>query len=46
MKNKKADTLEAAVASVNDGDIVLVGGFGATGVPEKLIDGLIFGADF
>ena len=40
MKNKKADTLEAAVASVNDGDIVLVGGFGATGVPEKLIDGL------
>ena len=40
MKNKKADTLEAAVAAVRDGDIVLVGGFGATGVPEKLIDGV------
>lgn len=40
MKNKKADTLEAAVSHVKDGDIVLVGGFGATGVPEKLIDGL------
>lgn len=40
MKNKKADMLEAAVSHVKDGDIVLVGGFGATGVPEKLIDGL------
>jgi 3-oxoadipate CoA-transferase alpha subunit len=40
MKNKKAETLEAAVSMVKDGDIVLVGGFGATGVPEKLIDGL------
>lgn len=40
MKNKKAETLEAAVSAVKDGDIVLVGGFGATGVPEKLIDGL------
>jgi 3-oxoadipate CoA-transferase alpha subunit len=40
MKNKKADTLQDAVAAVKDGDIVLVGGFGATGVPEKLIDGL------
>ena len=40
MKNKKAETVEAAIAAVKDGDIVLVGGFGATGVPEKLIDGL------
>ena len=40
MKNKKADTLEAAVTAVKDGDTVLVGGFGAAGVPEKLIDGV------
>jgi 3-oxoadipate CoA-transferase alpha subunit len=40
MKNKKAATLAAAVSAVRDGDVVLVGGFGASGVPEKLIDGL------
>lgn len=40
MKNKRADTLQDAVANVNDGDTVLVGGFGGPGVPEVLIDGV------
>jgi len=40
MKNKRADTLEDAIASVHDGATVLVGGFGGTAVPEFLIDGV------
>jgi 3-oxoadipate CoA-transferase alpha subunit len=40
MKNKRADTLEDAVANVEDGATVLLGGFGGTSVPEFLIDGV------
>lgn len=40
MKNKRAETLEAAVEKVFDGATVLIGGFGQPGVPEVLIDGL------
>lgn len=40
MKNKRAETLEDAVANIADGATVLVGGFGAAGVPEVLIDGV------
>lgn len=40
MKNKKAETLEAALDPVRDGATILVGGFGIAGVPEVLIDGI------
>lgn len=40
MKNKRADTLEDAIANVEDGATVLLGGFGGTAVPEFLIDGV------
>ncbi len=40
MKNKKAQTLKAALEPVCDGATVLVGGFGIAGVPEVLIDGI------
>ncbi len=40
MKNKRAGTLEDAVANVEDGATVLLGGFGGTSVPEFLIDGV------
>ncbi|MFT5182045.1 MAG: 3-oxoadipate CoA-transferase alpha subunit [Alphaproteobacteria bacterium] len=40
MKNKRADTLDAALAYLEDGATVLVGGFGGAGVPEFLIDGV------
>ena len=40
MKNKRADTLDAALADVEDGATVLISGFGGTGVPEFLIDGV------
>lgn len=40
MKNKRADTLADAVADVEDGATILVGGFGPAGVPEFLIDGV------
>lgn len=40
MKNKRADTLEDAVASVEDGATVLLGGFGGTAMPEFLVDGV------
>lgn len=38
MKQKKVDTVEAAVEQISDGDTVLIGGFGLSGIPEKLID--------
>ncbi|MCZ6590331.1 MAG: 3-oxoacid CoA-transferase subunit A [Alphaproteobacteria bacterium] len=40
MKKKRAETLEDAVANVEDGATVLLGGFGGTSVPEFLIDGV------
>ena len=40
MINKRADTLEDAVATVKDGATVLIGGFGGPGVPEVLVDGV------
>jgi 3-oxoadipate CoA-transferase, alpha subunit len=40
MKQKKAQSLEAAIDHVSDGDTILVGGFGVAGVPEILIDGI------
>lgn len=40
MKNKRADTLPDAVASVEDGATVLLGGFGGTAMPEFLVDGV------
>ena len=40
MKQKKADTVDAALDRLSDGDTVLVGGFGLSGIPEKLIDGV------
>ncbi len=40
MKNKRADTLDDAIANVEDGATVLLGGFGGTSVPEFLIDGV------
>jgi 3-oxoadipate CoA-transferase alpha subunit len=40
MKNKRADTLADAIANIEDGATVLLGGFGGTAVPEFLIDGV------
>jgi len=40
MKNKKADTLDAALDRVTDGSTILVAGFGFGGVPEVLLEGL------
>ncbi len=40
MKQKKAETVDAALNRIRDGDTVLVGGFGLSGIPEKLIDGV------
>ncbi len=41
MINKIADTIVAAVAGVADGATVMIGGFGTSGIPNELIDGLI-----
>ena len=40
MKQKKFETVDAALDRIKDGDTVLVGGFGLAGIPEKLIDGV------
>ena len=40
MIDKIAPSIEAAVAEVRDGDTVLVGGFGSSGVPARLIEAL------
>lgn len=39
--NKITDTIAQALASVQDGATVLIGGFGTSGNPNELIDGLI-----
>jgi 3-oxoadipate CoA-transferase, alpha subunit len=41
MINKIAASIEDALADVKDGAIVLIGGFGTSGIPGELIDGLI-----
>lgn len=41
MINKIAPSIESALAGVQDGDTVLIGGFGTAGIPNELIDGLI-----
>ena len=41
MINKIAASVAEALADVKDGSTVLVGGFGAAGLPNELVDGLI-----
>ena len=41
MIDKRVATVEAAVADVKDGSTVMIGGFGAAGMPNELIDALI-----
>ncbi|MEO8486622.1 MAG: 3-oxoacid CoA-transferase subunit A [Betaproteobacteria bacterium] len=41
MIDKTVATLEAAVAGIEDGSTVMVGGFGTSGIPVALIDALI-----
>jgi 3-oxoadipate CoA-transferase, alpha subunit len=41
MIDKIVPTVAAALAGVQDGSTVLIGGFGTAGIPERLIDGLI-----
>jgi 3-oxoadipate CoA-transferase alpha subunit len=41
MINKIADSIEAALAPIQDGATVMIGGFGGAGQPAELIDGLI-----
>ena len=41
MINKIAASIESALATVKDGDTVMIGGFGSAGQPAELIDGLI-----
>ncbi len=41
MINKIADTIEAALAGIQDGATVMIGGFGTAGIPDELIQGLI-----
>ncbi|WP_066267502.1 3-oxoacid CoA-transferase subunit A [Hydrogenophaga palleronii] len=41
MINKLAASVEAALAGTQEGATVLIGGFGTSGIPGELIDGLI-----
>jgi len=41
MIDKRVPSLSAAVAGIRDGATVLIGGFGASGIPVQLIDALI-----
>lgn len=41
MINKIVQTMADAMVGIKDGSIVLIGGFGAVGQPNQLIDGLI-----
>jgi 3-oxoadipate CoA-transferase, alpha subunit len=41
MLNKIVQSIAAAMAGIDDGSVVLVGGFGSIGQPNALIDGLI-----
>jgi 3-oxoadipate CoA-transferase alpha subunit len=41
MIDKRVSSLSAAVAGIRDGSTVLIGGFGASGIPVELIDAVI-----
>jgi 3-oxoadipate CoA-transferase alpha subunit len=41
MINKRVPDLQAAVAGIADGATVLIGGFGAVGQPDELVDALL-----
>lgn len=41
MVNKECGSIEEAVAGINTGATVMIGGFGSAGVPGKLVEGLI-----
>jgi 3-oxoadipate CoA-transferase alpha subunit len=41
MLDKRVPSLQAAVAGIRDGSIILIGGFGNAGIPVELIDALI-----
>jgi 3-oxoadipate CoA-transferase alpha subunit len=41
MINKIADSIATALAGIQDGSTVMIGGFGTAGIPLELIDGLI-----
>jgi len=41
MVSKVVESLEAAVAGIEDGAVIMIGGFGAAGMPAELIDALI-----
>lgn len=41
MLDKTVDSLAAAVAGVQDGAVILIGGFGASGVPTELVCALL-----
>ena len=40
MKQKNTDSIDAALNRLKDGNTILIGGFGLSGIPEKLIDGV------
>lgn len=41
MIDKVVHTMQAALADIQDGATILIGGFGTAGIPTELIDGLI-----
>jgi 3-oxoadipate CoA-transferase alpha subunit len=41
MINKIVQSMADAMAGIKDGSTVLIGGFGAVGQPDQLIEGLI-----
>ena len=41
MLDKRVSSLLAAINGIKDGAVVLIGGFGASGIPVELIDALI-----
>lgn len=41
MINKVANSVAQALAGIQDGSTVLIGGFGTAGIPNELIDGLL-----
>src|SRR5580700_12154535 len=41
MVSKLVESLEAAVAGIENGAVIMISGFGAAGMPSELIDALI-----